>query len=109
MLNGHIALHPLSFRVRATSHRRLRAHDHYTSSTLIGGEGGAGPSSLLHTMLKGPTEYVNARWMLSLHGFPHGIQWIMFHGHLDCFQKPPLGGKPNTKLGDHSTLKARNR
>jgi hypothetical protein len=23
----------------------------------------------------------------------------MFHGHLDCFQKPPLGGGPNTKSG----------
>ena len=48
--------------LRATSHTRLRAHDHYTSSTLIGGKGGAGPSSL-HTTLEGPTEYVNARWM----------------------------------------------
>ena len=48
--------------VRATSHTRLRAHDRYTSSTLIGGEGGAGPG-LLHTTLEGPTEYVNARWM----------------------------------------------
>jgi hypothetical protein len=47
---------------RATSHMRLRAHDHYTSSTLIGGKGGAGPS-LLHITLEGPTEYVNARWM----------------------------------------------
>jgi hypothetical protein len=45
--------------IRATSHTRLRARDHYTSSTLIGGEGGAGPSSLL----EGPTEYVNVRWM----------------------------------------------
>jgi hypothetical protein len=34
----------------------------FTSSTLIGGQGRAGPSSL-HTMLEGPTEYVNARWM----------------------------------------------
>jgi hypothetical protein len=25
----------------------------------------------------------------------------MFHGHLDYFQKPPLGGRPNTKPGDH--------
>ena len=25
------------------------------------------------------------------------------HGHLDYFQKPPLGGKPNTKLGEYST------
>ena len=45
--------------VRATSHTRLRARDHYTSSTLIGGKGGAGPSSLLHTMLEGPTEYIS--------------------------------------------------
>ena len=29
---------------------------------LIGGKGGAGPSSL-HTTLEGPMEYVNARWM----------------------------------------------
>ena len=48
--------------LRAASHMRLRARDHDTSSTLIGGKGGAGPSSL-HTMLEGPTEYVNARWM----------------------------------------------
>jgi hypothetical protein len=34
---------------------RLRARDHYTSNTLIGGkEDGAGPS-LFHTMLEGPT------------------------------------------------------
>ena len=39
--------------IRATSHTRLRARD--TSSTLIGGKGGAGPSSL-HTALEGPTK-----------------------------------------------------
>ena len=48
--------------IRATSHTRLRAHDHSTLSTLIGGKGGAGPSSL-RTMLEGPTEYVNVTWM----------------------------------------------
>ena len=48
--------------MRATLHTKLRARDHYTSSTLIGGKGGAGPSSL-HTRLEGPMEYVNARWM----------------------------------------------
>ena len=48
--------------VRATLHTRLRVCDHYTSSTLVGGKGGDGPS-LLHTTLEGPTESVNARWM----------------------------------------------
>jgi len=36
--------------LRATSHMRPRARDHYTPTTLIGGKGGAGPSSL-HTTL----------------------------------------------------------
>ena len=45
--------------LRATSHTRLKARDHYTLSTLIGGKDGAGPSSL-HVTLEGPTEYVNA-------------------------------------------------
>ena len=48
--------------LRTTSHTRLRACDHYTSSILIGGKGGAGPSSL-HSTLEGPTQYMNARWM----------------------------------------------
>ena len=39
----------------------MRASDKYTSSTLIGGKGGTGPSSL-DTALEGPVEYVNARW-----------------------------------------------
>ena len=43
--------------LRPTSHTRLRARDHCASSTLIGGKGGAGPSSL-QTTLEGPTEYV---------------------------------------------------
>ena len=29
------------------------------------------------------------------------MDMIMFHGHLDYFQKPPLGGRFNTKPGDH--------
>ena len=47
--------------IRATSHTRLRVRAHYTSSTLVGENGRAGPSSL-HSTLEGPTEYVNARW-----------------------------------------------
>jgi hypothetical protein len=79
---------------------RLRAHKHYTSSTLIGGKGRACPS-LLHTTVEGPTKYVNARLVQSLYGFLHGIKWIMFRGHLQYFQEPPLGGRPNTKPRDH--------
>ena len=95
--------------LRATSHTRPRACDHYTSSTFIGGKGKAGPSSL-HTTLEGPTEYVNARWMYNLHGLLYGIDRIMFYGHLDSFQEPPLEGRPNTKpLGDHGTPNAHNR
>jgi hypothetical protein len=30
-------------------------------------------------------------------------------GHLDYFQEPLLGGRPNTKPGDHGTPKAHNR
>jgi hypothetical protein len=94
--------------LRATSHTRLRARDHYTSSTLIGGKGGAGPSAF-HIMLEGSMEYVNARWMLCLHGFLHVIERIMCRGHLDYFQKPPLAGKPYTKPGDHDTPNNHNR
>ena len=32
----------------------------------------------------------------------------MFHGHLDFFPKPPLGGRPNTKPGAHGTQNAHN-
>ena len=56
IINSH------SHNIRATSHTRPSAHDHYTLSTLIGGKGGASPS-LRHTTLEGPKEYVNARWM----------------------------------------------
>jgi hypothetical protein len=87
---------------------RLRALHHSTSSTLIGGKGEAGQSSL-HATLEGPMKYVNARWMYSLHRFLHGITRIMFHGHLDYSQKPPFGDRPNTKPVEHSSLNTHNR
>ena len=71
-------------------------------------KGGASPSSL-HTTPERPTEYVNAWWMWSLHRLLHGIKWIMFHGHFDYFQIPPLGGRPNRKSWNHGTLNAHNR
>jgi hypothetical protein len=40
-----LSLAPLS--LRATSHTRLTARDQCTLSTLVGGKGGAGPTSLL--------------------------------------------------------------
>ena len=62
------------------SHIRLRARDHYTSSTFIGGKGGASPSSL-HTTLEGPTEYVceckmdeKSTWIPTWHSMDH-VSW----------------------------------
>ena len=49
-----VALHSW-FTVKATSHTRLRAPDRFISSVLIGGKGGAGPTSF-HTTLEGPME-----------------------------------------------------
>jgi hypothetical protein len=46
-------------------------------------------------------EHVNARWIPSHHGFPHGIKWIMCHGYLDYVQNLSFGGRPNTIMGDH--------
>ena len=40
--------------------------------------------------------------------FYRGIKWIMFHGHLDYFRKSLLGGRSNTKLGDHDIPNAHN-
>jgi hypothetical protein len=91
--------------IRATSNTRLRARDHNTPSALIGENNGANPSSL-HTTLEKPTEYMNAQWMQSLHGFLHDIEWIVFHGHLDYhFLEVSLTPKP----GDPSTPKSPNR
>ena len=62
-----------------------------TSSTLIGGKGGAGPSSL-HTTLEGPTEYVcectmgvKSTWISSCkasNGSWFIVTWIVLENHL---------------------------
>ena len=49
---------------------------------------------------------VKSTWMPTWHHV--GIERIMFHGHLDYSQNPPLGGWPNTKPGDHGTRNAHN-
>ena len=85
--HAEIASQKLAYRkekpyIRATSHTRLRAHDHYISSTLIGGNGDAGPSSL-HNTLEGPTEYVSeckmdvkSMWILTWHQMDH-VSWSL--------------------------------
>jgi hypothetical protein len=76
--------------LRATPHTRLRARDHYTSSTLIGGKGGAGPSSL-HITLEGPTEWVceykldgkvDMDSYMASNGSCFMVTWIIFKNHL---------------------------
>ena len=63
--------------LRATSPTRMRARDHSTPRTLIGGKARAGPS-LLHTTLEGPTENVNTRctWISSWHWIHH-VSWSL--------------------------------
>ena len=94
--------------LRATSHMRLRAYDHYTSSTIIGGKGRPSPSSL-HNMLEGITEYVNAERMCKSSWIPTWHRLDLFRGYLDYLHILPLGGRPNTKLGNHGTPTAHNR
>jgi hypothetical protein len=63
-------------------------------------------------MLEGPTDGVSM-WMqddgrkVYMDSYLCGIERIVFHGHLDYFQRSPLGGRPNTKPpGDHITANA---
>ena len=66
---------------------KLRARDHSISSTLIGGKGGVGPSSL-HTTLEGPREIVHATgcevymdFYMAWNGSCFMITWIIFKNH----------------------------
>jgi hypothetical protein len=73
--------------LRATSHMRLRARDHYTPSTFIGGKDGGGPVRFTHSLRDQRSMWMPNGCNQSLCAFPHGIEWIMFHGHLDYFPK----------------------
>ena len=93
--------------LRATSHMRLRALDHYTPSTLIGGKAGVG-LGLLHTTLERP----RSMWMqdgskvyMNSYMAPNGSCFIVY---MDYFWKPSLGGRPNTKPGDHGNPNSHN-
>src|SRR6202048_3615151 len=68
--------------INSTPHTRLRARVHNTSSILMGGKGGAGPSSL-HTTLEGPAEYVDARWIyVASNGSRPMVTWTIIKNHL---------------------------
>jgi hypothetical protein len=81
-----------SCNMRATSHTRLRARDHYTSSILIGGKGGAGPSSL-PTTLEGPTEYVNSKMDVKSTWIPTWHRLDLVPWSLALFSKTTSWGK----------------
>ena len=65
------------------TYTRLRARDHDISSILVSGKRGAGPSSLLYTMLEGPTEHicgckmnVKSTWIPTWHRIDH-VSWSL--------------------------------
>ena len=87
---------PLTLQVKATSkftYTRLGARDHCTSSTLIGGKGGAGPSSL-HAMLErqGTCKVYMDSYMAS-NGSCIMVTWTIFKTHL-----LEVGGTQNQEI-----------
>ena len=81
--------------IRATSHMRLREPVTVTLRALsLVEKVELGPSSL-HTTLEGQTEYGCKVYM--------GSKGSCL---MNYFQKPPLRGRPNTKLGKHGTPNA---
>jgi hypothetical protein len=94
--------------IRATSRTRLRARDHLTSSTFIGGKGGIGPTALQLRLRDRWSIWMQDGYKAYTDSYMTS-NMIMLHGHLDYIQKPPLGGRPNTKLGDHGSPIAHNR
>ena len=89
--------------LRASSHTRLKAHDHFNSRALIGRKGGDPPSSL-HTWRWRPKGPKKTSRMKSLHGVLHGRLWIRFHG-LSEFTSglPPRGGVDTSSKAEKHT------
>ena len=94
--------------VRATSHTRLRARDHYTSSTLIGGNGGASPRSSFTLRLReqrsmrlqdGCKVYMDS--YMAAKGSCFKVTWFNFKNHL-------LKVGLTQNRGDHGTPNAHN-
>jgi hypothetical protein len=94
--------------LRASSHTRLRARDHYTSSTLIGGNGAA-KSKFTSCWTRGTTEVCECKIDVKSTWIPTWYQMDNVSWSLGLFSKPSLGGRPNTKPVDHGTLNAHHR
>ena len=98
------------YNLRATSHTRLRARDHYTSSTQSHWWKRWTRSKFASSHYAWGTNGVceckrdvKSTWIPTWHWIVH------IYGHLDYFQKPPLRGRPHTKPGDHGTPNAHDR
>ena len=70
--------------LRATSHMRLKAHDHCHRRAFIGRKDGDRPS-LLHTRRWRSRYWKKTSWRKSLHGVPHGRLCIRFHALSEYF------------------------
>ena len=91
--------------LRATSHTRLRAHDYYTSSTLIGGKRRSRSKFASHYAW-GTNGVCECRMDVKFTRIPTCNRLDHAFWLLGFFLKPPLGGRPDTKPGDHATLNA---
>ena len=84
--------------IKATSHTRLKAHDHDNVRAYIGGKNGDHPSSF-HTrrwIPKGPTK---SSWMKSVHGVLHARICIRLHGLPKFTSGPPPRGGYDANFG----------
>jgi hypothetical protein len=92
----------------ATSHMRLGVRDHPLQAFSLVEK--AEPLQVRFTLrLRDQRSmWIQDGWKVCMHGFLNGIESIMFCGHLDYFQKTPLGGRLNTNPEDHVTPNSQN-